>query len=136
MNRYYGLNQIIFGSFFGGPFAATYFIFKNYSAIGDSGAKFRTLKLGIAASVIVAVILLLLPRSTLITMIASLLWATVAYRIAKYRQLGRLVEFQNSHCTESGNFNVAVVAFCSTIAYMLLMLLVWLVFYAFGYEIT
>ena len=136
MNKYYGLNQVTFGSFFGGPLAATYYLSKNFSSISNAGAKILTVKLGFAISVIEAVIFLLLPRSTDLVMIASFLCATIAFRIAKNRQIGRIVELQNGQCTESGNGNVVVVVICSTIAYMLLVILVWLVFYALGYDIA
>lgn len=98
--KFYSPNQILLGTFWGGPVAATYFLRSNYLALGKNTEAQKTLVLGTAFVLILIVISPMIPEQFPASPII-VMYSALARYIAVSSQLGK------SEISESNNYRFA-----------------------------
>ncbi|WP_133406523.1 hypothetical protein [Parashewanella tropica] len=88
VTKLYSPNQIALGSFWGGPIAAIYFLWKNYSSIGKSELAQKALIFGVLFLVCMLALLPFLPEK-FPNIIIPLLYCLTAKQIAIKTQLDK-----------------------------------------------
>lgn len=123
-NPAYTRHQIMLGSFVGGPFAAIYFLKKNFDAMGDTAQSKKTVIIGLCLVV-----------ALLAIMAAPLPIPRVVYPVA-YAALAQAIYMQKQISLKDtpsfSNKNVAIIAAISFIAFAAILLILVYVAYAFG----
>ena len=110
-SRYFSLDQILLGSFFGGPLATTYFLAKNYGAIGYLEKRVRVAAIGVVLSLLSMMVLSFLPPYFELAICTNVLYMGIGYHISKRQQQPYL----NRDFNKFGNSRVALIAVCSLI---------------------
>lgn len=117
--RFFSPNQILIGSFFGGPFAITYFLARNYMASGYPEMSSKAISIGTCMSVLAITVLSLLPPYTELFVFAAVLSMGTGYHIAIRQQRS----LSDQSITENSKSAVALIAICSFIALMIVITL-------------
>lgn len=114
----YTPNQILLGSFWGGPIAAVYFLRHNYLALGSTEFAHKTLVAGIAFIVSLLGIMPFLPDS-FPNMAIPVAYSLAAKHLAATTQLDKeQIEARGDHSRHS-NWRVFAIGTCTLLAFFI-----------------
>ena len=105
MNKMYSPNQISLGTYLGGPFAAIYFLKRNFDALNKEDLSKKTMQIGILFSIIILAIMPFIPESTPNILIPMLYLIPVIMVVGKH-QMKKEEIIESSEYDFQSNWNV------------------------------
>ncbi|MBU2879465.1 MULTISPECIES: hypothetical protein [Aliiglaciecola] len=120
-------NQITLGAFIGGPLAAVYFLYQNFSALNQFDKAQQTLRWGLSLCLVFICLLPIIPENFPNTVI-PIVYCIVARQIAEKHQCSKQQIIESDLFRFQSNWRVLVI---TVTALILLMVLVIPVIFAF-----
>ena len=126
MSKMYSPKQVGVGTFIGGPFAAIYFLKGNFDVLGKEDLSKNTLQIGLAASLLMLVIMPFIPDATP-DMLLPMLYIIPTLIVVKNHQMTKEQILSSNDYEFQSNWKV----FGMSIAWLLLFIVISVLFIFF-----